>query len=63
MQGFIIVTQSESNEGNFTYQVFKIVANLLEIIDASANVFIYSLCNGDIRRRYSELCKMAVEQV
>lgn len=53
-QGIMIILTNniEHLESNYAFQIFKIVANLLEIANATVNIFVYSVCNRDIRGTY-----------
>ena len=44
----------EVNE-NPTFQNFKVITNLLELVNASLNFYMYCLCNKDIRHQAAKI--------
>ncbi|CAM1324283.1 Uncharacterised protein g8630 [Pycnogonum litorale] len=50
---------SDDLETNFTYQVFRAAANILEFVNSSLNFFVYCLCSSEIRNTLFNLlgCK------
>ena len=59
----ILMNTDERLQTNYAYQIFKIVANLLEIANATVNIFVYSVCNSDIRGTYRQFVHTAVKKV
>ena len=64
-QGIMIILTNhvEHLESNYAFQVFKIVANLLEIANATVNIFVYSVCNRDIRGTYRYFVLLVAQKV
>lgn len=59
----IMTNTDEQLQTNYAYQIFTIVANLLEIANATVNIFVYSVCNSDIRGTYRHFVHSAVKKV
>ena len=53
----------ERLQTNYAFQIFKIVANVLEIANAAVNIFVYSVCNRDIRGTYRDFVHSALRKV
>ena len=64
-QGIMIILTNniEHLESNYAFQIFKIVANLLEIANATVNIFVYSVCNRDIRGTYRYFVLLVAQKV
>ncbi|XP_059083889.1 probable G-protein coupled receptor B0563.6 [Tigriopus californicus] len=45
---------SQKYEFNTAFQVFRVIANILELLNASMNFFIYCLCNQEVRERVKQ---------
>lgn len=51
----LTLLNSDDKEANFSFQIFRSLANVLELANFSMNFYVYCFCSSDIRRTFLDL--------
>ena len=62
-QAILRIMNNHSYNQNAAFQIFRLVCNLTEFLNASVNFLIYFLCNRQIRKEVSRLLSNGSKQL
>ena len=62
-QAILRIINSHEYNQNVGFQVFRMVVNLMEFLNASVNFYVYFVCNRQIREEAKRLIRKAKDQL